>query len=183
MYPVNLTGMKVALREFHDTDEDDLYALNSDDRVTQWLSYDSRTREQTHTALAGIIDRARQEPRTEYYLAFSRLGGDQVIGAARLGLNGVNAAKLGFLVHGDHWRKGYASDAARTVITFGFRELGLHRISAAICPENAASIAVVEKLGFQFEGRLRHHVFTNGAWRDSVLYSLLASEWPTAATR
>lgn len=178
MYPVNLTGMKVALREFRGTDEDGLYALNSDDRVTRWLSYDSRTREQTRTALTGILDRARQEPRTEYYLAFSLPGSDQVIGAARLGLTGVKAAKLGFLVHADRWGKGYATDAARAMITFGFRDLDLHRISAAIGPENAGSIAVVERLGFQLEGRLRDHVFTNGAWRDSILYSLLTTEWP-----
>jgi ribosomal-protein-alanine N-acetyltransferase len=60
--------------------------------------------------------------------------------------------------------------------------LGLHRISAATGPDNATSIAIITRLGFIEEGRLRDHVFTNGAWRDSILYSLLASEWkaPTA---
>ena len=63
------------------------------------------------------------------------------------------------------------------MIEFGFRELGLHRISAAIGPDNVASFAVVRKLGMQYEGRLRDHVFTNGAWRDSLLFSLLQPEW------
>jgi [ribosomal protein S5]-alanine N-acetyltransferase len=54
--------------------------------------------------------------------------------------------------------------------------LELHRITAAIGPENAASIAVVKRLGFTREGCLRDHVFTNGAWRDSELYSILAHE-------
>jgi [ribosomal protein S5]-alanine N-acetyltransferase len=63
------------------------------------------------------------------------------------------------------------------VSEFGFTELGLHRISAAIGPDNAASIAVVTKLGMQYEGRLRDHVFTNGAWRDSLLYSILSNQW------
>jgi RimJ/RimL family protein N-acetyltransferase len=63
------------------------------------------------------------------------------------------------------------------MITFGFRKLKLHRISAAIGPDNAASIAVVSKLGMQYEGRMRDHVFTNGAWRDSLLFSLLEHEW------
>jgi len=36
---------------------------------------------------------------------------------------------------------------------------------------------VVKRLGFSYEGRIRHHVFTNNAWRDSLLYSLLADEY------
>ncbi|MGB6165784.1 MAG: GNAT family protein [Pseudonocardiaceae bacterium] len=75
------------------------------------------------------------------------------------------------------WGHGYALDAARTIIDFGFTILGLHRISGAIGPDNAVSIALVTRLGFTQEGRLRDHVFTNGAWRDSILYSLLAHEW------
>ena len=67
--------------------------------------------------------------------------------------------------------------AARTLITFGFGPLGLHRISAAAGPDNTASIAVIKRLGMAAEGRIRDHVYTNNAWRDSLLYSLLASEW------
>lgn len=176
MYPVKLTGEKVVLREFRADDEDDWYAINSDDRVTVWMSYDSHTRERTHAALAGTLERAQQDPRTEYYLAITLPADDHVIGGIRIGLAGVQAGKLGYVIHADHWGHGYATDAARTMITFGFRDLGLHRISAAIGPDNAASITVVERLGFQHEGRLRDHVYTNGTWRDSLLYSRLDCE-------
>ncbi|WP_308283159.1 GNAT family N-acetyltransferase [Pseudonocardia nigra] len=63
------------------------------------------------------------------------------------------------------------------MLGFAFTRLELHRVSAAIGPSNARSIAVVERLGFTLEGRLRDHVFTNGAWRDSLLYSILSGEW------
>lgn len=76
---------------------------------------------------------------------------------------------------------GYATDAARTLTDFGFRELGLHRISAAIGPDNGGSIVVAERLGMKYEGRIRDHVFTNGAWRDSLLYAVLVDEWPPVA--
>ncbi len=59
----------------------------------------------------------------------------------------------------------------RVLVTFGFGELGLHRVSAAIGPDNAASVAVVRQAGFSYEGRIRDHAHTNGAWRDSLLYS------------
>jgi hypothetical protein len=70
------------------------------------------------------------------------------------------------------------------MIAFGFEELRSHRISGAIGPDNAASIAVVSKLGMQYEGRIRDHVYTN-AWRDSRDWEQPSSptpghraEWP-----
>jgi RimJ/RimL family protein N-acetyltransferase len=151
-----------------------------DDRVTRWLSFDSLTREQQGQRLAGAIERATAEPRTEWYLGITTTADDELIGLVRLGLSGVRAAKLGYAIAADHWGHGYATDAALTMISFGFQVLDLHRITAAIGPDNTASIAVVKKLGFTREGRLRDHVFTNGRWRDSELYSVLVHEWNRA---
>lgn len=177
MSAVELVGKVVRLREFRTTDVDDSVAVVGDDRVTRFLSFDSRSRDEARTMITGTIERARQEPRAEYYLAVTTHDDDRLIGFARLGLAGTRAAKLGYAVAAEHWGRGYATDAARTLITFGFTKLDLHRISAAIGPDNPASIAVVKRLGFTHEGRLRHHVFTNGAWRDSELFSLLTHEW------
>src|SRR3712207_9130744 len=69
-----------------------------------------------------------------------------------------------------------STDAARTLIGYGFDQLSLHRISAAIGPDNDPSIALVRRLGFQYEGRIRDHVHTNGAWRDSLLFSIRSEE-------
>ncbi|MDQ4020242.1 MAG: GNAT family N-acetyltransferase [Actinomycetota bacterium] len=177
-YGVTLTGDRVRLREFRLDDLDDTDAILGDDRMTRWLSFDSRTRKQQAEVLTGAIERAKHIPRTEYYLAVTTHTDDRLIGFVRLGFSGVHAAKLGFAVAAAHWGHGYALDAARTLIGYGFTTLGLHRISAAIGPDNAASIAIVTRLGFTEEGRLRDHVYTNGAWRDSILYSLLVHEWP-----
>lgn len=177
MYPVTLTGRVVTLREFERDDTASAFEIVGNDQVTQWLSFDTRNEVQTVDMIDGAVQRARLEPRTEYYLAVSLTSGD-LIGFARLGLDGVKAAKLGYAIRPDQWGRGYATDAARTMIDFGFHALGLHRISAAIGPDNAASIAVVQRLGMKHEGRIRDHVYTAGAWRDSLLYSVLADEWP-----
>jgi RimJ/RimL family protein N-acetyltransferase len=175
MYPVNLHGQLVALREFRHDDIDNAFHVVGDDRVTTWLSFDSRSPEATADMITGAIERARHKPRTEYYLAVADET-DALIGFARLGFAGVKAAKLGYAIRADRWGKGYATDACRTMIEFGFTALRLHRISAAIGPDNAASIAVVRKLGMRHEGRLRDHVFTNGEWRDSELFAILEHE-------
>ncbi|WP_445520976.1 GNAT family N-acetyltransferase [Streptomyces sp. NEAU-174] len=176
-YPIRITGSKVALREFSIRDVEDVLAIIGDDKVTRWLSFDSRNRDQAIAMIEGTLERAQQKPRTEYYLAVTKHSADHVIGFARIGYAGVKAGKLGYAIAAEEWGRGYATDAARTLITYAFTELGLHRISAAIGPENAASIAMVEQLGFTREGVLRDHVYTNGAWRDSVLYSVLSHEW------
>lgn len=66
------------------------------------------------------------------------------------------------------------------MMDFGFRELKLHRISVAMGPDNTASITAARRPGMTYEGRIRDHVYTNGQWRDSLLYSVLAHEWSEA---
>jgi [ribosomal protein S5]-alanine N-acetyltransferase len=181
VYPCQLGGSKVVLREFCLNDLDRVMAVVGDDRVTESLSFDTRSREQATEMLSGILRRAKQEPRTEYYLAVTTAD-DDLVGFARLGLNGVQAAKLGCAIAADHWGRGYATDAVRTLVDFGFRKLKLHRISAAMGPDNTASIAIVHRLGMTYEGCIRDHVYTNGRWRDSLLYSVLFNEWIAAPT-
>jgi [ribosomal protein S5]-alanine N-acetyltransferase len=183
LHPVRLAGNQVVLREFQRGDLDAVTAIVGDDRVTHWLSFDTRSPDEAATMLDGIIERTEHEPRQEYYLATTRPPADDVIGFCRLALSGVQAAKLGFAVHADHWGQGLASDAAATMIDFGFNSLDLHRVSAAIGPTNEASIAVAEKLGLTYEGRLRDHAFTNGQWRDSLLFSILTHEWRNSKPR
>jgi ribosomal-protein-alanine N-acetyltransferase len=175
-----LTGDGVRLREFRSEDFDDLFAIVGDDRVTAWMSFDSHTRETAQKMLDGILQRSAQTDRPDYMLAVTRLDGDQLVGFARLAPTGVQAAHLGYAISADHWGHGYATEASRVLVRFAFETLGKHRVSAAIGPENLASVAVVKRLGFSYEGRIRHHVFTNNAWRDSLLYSILAPEFPTS---
>lgn len=181
VYPRQLAGAKVILREFCLNDLDGIMTVVGDDRVTNSLSFDTRSHGQAIVMLDGILNRAKREPRTEYYLAVT-IADDVLVGFARLGLDGVQAAKLGYAIAADHWGRRYATDAARTIVDFGFRELKLHRISAAMGPDNMPSIALARRLGMTYEGRIRDHVYTNGQWRDSLLYSVLFNEWVTAET-
>ena len=175
--PIELHGHRTRLREFGPGDLDAVHGIVGDDRVTRFLSFDSRSQDQAEDMLAGILKRTQDDPRTEYYLAITPADTGELVGFARLALGGVQAAKLGYAIAHGHQGKGYATDAVRTMLGFAFGVLGLHRVTTAIGPDNTASIAVVQRVGFTREGVLRDHVHTNGAWRDSVLFSLLATEW------
>lgn len=59
---------------------------------------------------------------------------------------------IGFWIHPDYWRNGYATEAARAVIAFGFEELAASKITTAHAVFNTPSKRVIEKLGFRFTG-------------------------------
>ncbi|MFT6462775.1 MAG: RimJ/RimL family protein N-acetyltransferase [Maricaulis maris] len=86
-------------------------------------------------------------------------------------------AETGYIIRPDAQRNGYVSEAVTGVIGYGFGELGLRRIYADTDPDNAGSIAVLTKLGFSLEGRLRGQWKTHLGVRDSLIFGLLAQEW------
>jgi ribosomal-protein-alanine N-acetyltransferase len=71
---------------------------------------------------------------------------------------------------------GYMTDAVRAVVPFVFGTLRLHRLEAACLPHNAASIRLLEKVGFRREGLARRYLCINGAWQDHLLYALLSED-------
>jgi len=59
-----------------------------------------------------------------------------------------------------------------------FTEYGLHRMEICIRPENAASLRVVQKLGFRYEGLRRRYIHIDGDWRDHYAFSLTREDVP-----
>ena len=147
-----------------------------DPDVTRSLSFDTRSQDDQTQRLAADIARAQTEPRPDYYLAIANRD-DLLIGFVRIGIGRDRSGEIGYAVRRADWGKGHASEAAALMIEFGFDTLRLHRIQAACGPENQASQRLLARLHLLPEGRIRDHVFTNGAWRDSLLYSILEDEW------
>jgi RimJ/RimL family protein N-acetyltransferase len=71
----------------------------------------------------------------------------------------------------------FAPDAARTLIAYGFDELGLHRIWAEIYSIDERKQKFFQDLGFTLDGRHREAHWTEGRWVDALFYGLLASDW------
>lgn len=86
-------------------------------------------------------------------------------------------AILGYAVDEAHNGKGYATQAVRGVVRIAFEELGLHRVQAGVMPRNIASIRVLEKAGFRYEGLARNYLQINGVWEDHNIYALTTEGW------
>ncbi|ARP85236.1 GNAT family N-acetyltransferase [Bordetella genomosp. 9] len=87
---------------------------------------------------------------------------------------GFQSAYLGYYGMVEFRRKGLMTQALREAIRFAFVDLGLHRLEANIQPANAASLALVKRLGFQKEGFSPQYLFIEGAWRDHERWALRA---------
>jgi RimJ/RimL family protein N-acetyltransferase len=86
-------------------------------------------------------------------------------------------ADIGYELDPQHWNLGYATEAAHTIVDFGFSRFGVHRIWAHCVADNLGSAHVLEKLGMKLEGRLREKEFYKGRWWDTLMYAILAEEW------
>ena len=86
-------------------------------------------------------------------------------------------AELGYWLGVPYWGKGYATEAARAMLRYGFCDLGLHRIFASHFKHNPASGNILRKLGMRYEGCQREHLRKWDQFGDSELYGLLRKEW------
>jgi ribosomal-protein-alanine N-acetyltransferase len=86
-------------------------------------------------------------------------------------------AELGYWIGVPFWGNGFATEATRAVVAFGFQTLALHRIYALRFSENAASGRVLEKIGMRHEGRSREHIKKWDRFVDLECYGLLKSEF------
>ena len=91
-----------------------------------------------------------------------------------------NKAELGYWTGRPYWNKGYATEAAKAVVEFGFSDLRLNRIYARHLARNPSSGRVMEKIGMQEEGIARQDLMKWEEYEDMVLYGILLEDWKRA---
>ena len=108
--------------------------------------------------------------------------------AGQLNVSGVaygslSSASIGYWVAERFAGHGVTPTAVALATDHCFFGLGLHRIEICIRPENAASLRVVEKLGFRYEGLRRRYIHIDGDWRDHFAFALTVDELPQGVLR
>jgi ribosomal-protein-alanine N-acetyltransferase len=107
-------------------------------------------------------------------LVFTRTD-DQLVGGVTLSAvrRGVaQMASMGYWVGEAFARRGYMTEATKSMLGFGFRQVGLHRIEAACLPNNEASKRLLLSVGFTEEGFAKSYLRINGSWRDHILFGM-----------
>lgn len=170
---------RLILREFELEDIDAIHTYLSDPAVSYYMMQDATTKEQSLNYVHRFLELQREEPRKIFKFAIILKSNNRLIGEC--GLNCPNhfhkEGEIVYRLSKDYWGKGYATEAVKEVISFGFKELSLHRIEALCDSRNSLSTKVLQKAGMTYEGCMREHRWVKGRWRDSNLYSILISEY------
>ena len=72
--------------------------------------------------------------------------------------------------------RGYASEATRAVIDYGFDRIGFHKVQICVRPSNISSRRVIEKCGFEYEGSLRDYFYMDGKYEDRMYFSIIRKD-------
>jgi RimJ/RimL family protein N-acetyltransferase len=86
-------------------------------------------------------------------------------------------AEVGYRMGSDYWGRGLMSEALTALINFAFDELEFIRLEADTDPRNAASIKLLERMGFLQEGYLRRRWIVEDEVSDALFFGLLVEDW------
>lgn len=173
-----LSSPRLVLRWLEPDDASALFRIYSDpEAMKYWSSLPMTSEGDAHALLDGIAAGLEEGRLFEWGVALQE--SDEVIGTVTLAsLDGANKrAEIGFMLDRAMWRRGYMSEALRTLLDYAFGALGLERIEADVDPRNESSLRLLERLGFQREGYLRERWRVGGGVQDTVLLGLLRREW------
>jgi [ribosomal protein S5]-alanine N-acetyltransferase len=176
---MKLETERLILRDFVTDDWQAVLEYQSNPLYLRYNNWTERTPEAVQEFVGWFLNHQGQEPRIKFQLAVVLKSNNQLIGNCGVRMDNKDAveADIGYELDPKQWNHGYATEAARAIMDFGFGHFGVHRIWADCLADNVGSTHVLEKLGMNLEGRLRENKYFKGRWWDTLIYAILADEW------
>ena len=169
---------RLCLRPFTLADEPAVFALASDPEIARFVRFEAhRAPADTRAFLESAFEHyKRGDP---FALAILRRPDDRLIGSCGFVSQAPerHAAEIGYWLGKAYWGKGYAVEAVRALLRYGFEQMHLERVEAKCFVENRAGQRVIEKLGMKYEGTDRSEMI-KGEYPELNLYSVVRREWP-----
>jgi [ribosomal protein S5]-alanine N-acetyltransferase len=174
-----LTTGRLILRDFVEEDWPAILAYQTDPLYLRYYEWTGRTEAEVREFVAMFLAHQQQQPRIKFQLAVTLRETGELIGNCGIRKDSTDApeADMGYELAPPYWGKGYATEAARAMAAFGWRELKIHRLWSWCVADNLGSARVLEKVGMRLEGRLREKQWYKGRWWDTLMYGMLEHEW------
>ena len=169
---------RLLLREFRYSDAESMMRNWVSDDEVQWMygepSY--KTKEEVISLLDEYV--GRNQSGYYYRWAVIEKESEECIGQVAYFLvdSGNRFAEIEYCVGTSFQGKGYATEATKAVIDYGFDRIGLNKVQICVRPSNVASGKVIEKCGFKKDGVLRQYFFRDGNYEDRMYFSILREE-------
>lgn len=178
--PISLEGFGVRLEPLVHEHHDGLAAAAADGRLWELWFTSVPEPEQTHAYIASAL--AAQGDGHMLPWTVRELNGGTIIGSTRYHdiVPAIDRVEIGYTWYGRRWQRSYVNTGCKLLLlAHGFDTLGCKVIGLRTDNFNLASQRAIEALGAKKDGIIRHHgIRRDGTVRDTVIYSILASEWP-----
>jgi RimJ/RimL family protein N-acetyltransferase len=145
----SLTTRRLLLRQIVPGDAERLFAIRSDEETMKFFGHEPHaTLDETKDVVRQMEERYVRKAALHWVITLQ--GDERLIGACNLFHfdEGFHCAETGYELNRAFWGKGIMTEAMSAILTFGFSELGLHRVEAIIDIANERSKSLLVKLGF-----------------------------------
>lgn len=176
---MKLKSNRLHLLEVGWEDVPDIHRLYSNEAVDQYNTLGiPKDIQETRDILRPSIEAQNAAKRNAFLWKIVIRETGEFIGVAGMTLS-LNKFKLGEIYYKllpGYWGHGYATEIAKTLISSGFNDFGLHKVEAGVATENIASIRVLEKSGMTREGLRRKILPIRGEWKDNYHYAIVEDD-------
>lgn len=172
----NIVTERLIVRRFEANDWADIYEYLSDEEVVKFEPYGVFTENQ-------VKEETMKRVNHESFYAVCLKENKKLIGNLYLDEVDFNTFELGYVFNRKFQGQGYATESAKAIVDYAFKELGARRIIAMCNPKNEASWKLLERLQFRREGLLLENIYfkkdekNEPIWLDTYEYALLKTEW------
>jgi len=162
-----LTTDRLTLREFCPEDLANLLPFAENPDQIKYMAFSIKDKKECLSFLNYAVSESLADKRCEYHIAVVDKVTQIFLGICALMIEKENpsSAELGYWFNQKYWGQGYAVEASRELLRFGFLELKMHRIWAKCHIENKASAKVMAKCGMVYEGTIREHIWLRDHYR------------------
>jgi RimJ/RimL family protein N-acetyltransferase len=174
---LRLVTPRLVLRRLDARDEAAAIAHEQDPRIMRWIR-DQQPIEAIRARVQSILSPWTGEEGAFLVMAVTTHDNDAMLGivVARFASVADATMEVGYRLHPDVYRRGYAFEAMSHWNAFLCDEMSVRKLTAWIVAPNEASRRLIEKLGFQREAEFREHMHLGGEWVDVLVYGQIARE-------
>jgi ribosomal-protein-alanine N-acetyltransferase len=173
----SLEGENICFKVLSKNDAQDILSYASDKSVSRFIGWRlMKTLNETSEFIETMLK--RESDGTHLYASVIIKSTQEIIGTAMIFNFDEEAkqAEIGYVFHKDHWGKGYGSECVALMSNFAFESLNLHKIHACVVDANIGSARILEKNGYELEGRLKDNYFIEDKYYDALLFGKIQSK-------
>ena len=177
--PPIIRSQHLVLTPLRAEDAATMFAYRSQPEICRYQSFEPSNLADVEAFIGRVQLAVWNSPGTWYQLGIRTQSTGTLVGDLGIHFLDPDAlqVEIGVTIATGHQRNGYASEAFTAALNELLGPMGKHRARASVDPRNAASMALLKRVGMRQEAHFRRSLWFKGEWVDDVIFALLAAEW------